>query len=108
MLDSPQRVERLEEAIKVMKLLWSGDFMSFKGKYYKLQKANLYTRPASPIPIYIAASGPIVPELAGKYADGFLTIGIAEEQHQSVLVPALEKDARSGVAIRARSSRAWR
>jgi coenzyme F420-dependent glucose-6-phosphate dehydrogenase len=90
-----ERVERLEEAIKVMKLLWSGNFVSFKGKYYTLQKANLYTKPSRAIPIYVAASGPTVAELAGKYADGFLTIGIAEEQYQSVLLPALEKGAKS-------------
>ena len=90
-----ERAERLEEAIKVMKLLWSRSFVNFKGKYYRLRKANLYTKPSSPPPIYVAASGPTVAEIAGRYADGFLTIGIAEKQYRSVLLPAMEKGAKS-------------
>jgi coenzyme F420-dependent glucose-6-phosphate dehydrogenase len=90
-----ERAERLEEAITVMKLLWSRDFVTFKGKYYRLNKANLYTKPASHIPIYIAATGPTVAEIAGRQADGFLTIGIAEQNYRDVLLPALEKGAKS-------------
>jgi coenzyme F420-dependent glucose-6-phosphate dehydrogenase len=37
-----------------------------------LKKANLYTKPKTPIKIYVSAGGPRVAELAGKYADGLL------------------------------------
>ena len=90
-----ERAERLEEAIKVMKLLWSGNFVNFKGKYFKLRKANLYSKPASPPPIYVAAAGPTVAEIAGRLADGFLTVTIWEDHYRNVLQPALEKGARS-------------
>jgi len=95
-----ERVRRLEEAIKIMKLLWSGSFVNFRGKYYKLHKANLYTKPSSPVPIYVAAFGPTVTELAGKYADGYLTTiatlsGAADTHYREVLLPALERGAKS-------------
>ncbi len=89
-----ERVERLEEAIKVMKLLWSENFVNFRGKYYRLRKANLYTKPTSPPPIYIGAAGPTVARMAGRLADGFLTVNPEEENYNNVLIPALEKGAR--------------
>jgi coenzyme F420-dependent glucose-6-phosphate dehydrogenase len=92
-----ERAERLEESIKIMKLLWSGTFVDFRGKHYTLRKANLYTKPSSPPPIYLAATGPTVAEIAGKHADGFLTIGAVAEQerYNQVLIPAMEKGAKS-------------
>ncbi|MEM3793009.1 MAG: LLM class flavin-dependent oxidoreductase, partial [Candidatus Bathyarchaeia archaeon] len=68
-----QRVEMLEEAIVIIKKLWSGKFITFRGKYYRLKKAKLYTTPVRPIKIYVAAGGPKVAELAGRHADGILT-----------------------------------
>jgi len=95
-----ERAERLEESIKVMKLLWSGSFVNFKGKYYRLRKANLYTKPSTPPPIYVTSFGPKIAEIAGKHADGFMTAGTAspsvdEQNWRNVLLPALERGAKS-------------
>jgi coenzyme F420-dependent glucose-6-phosphate dehydrogenase len=89
-----ERAERLEEAIKIIRKLWTEDFTTFRGKYYRLNKANLYTRPSQSIPIYIAASGPRIAELAGRYADGLLTLPFPDEHYTHVLFPALEKGAK--------------
>jgi coenzyme F420-dependent glucose-6-phosphate dehydrogenase len=89
-----ERAERLEEAIKVMRLLWNEQFVSFKGRYYQLRKANLYTKPKKPIPLYVAASGVKVAELAGKYADGFLTLPFPDDFYKNTLFPALERGAK--------------
>ena len=90
-----ERAERFEEAIQVMKLLWSREIVDFKGKYFKLRKANLYTKPTSPPPIYVAASGKTVARIAGRYADGLLTLRAPEEHYRDVLFPALEEGAKS-------------
>ncbi len=91
-----ERVKRLGEAIKIIKSLWTEDFVSFAGAFYRLKKANLYTKPEHPIPLYVAASGPTVAELAGKYADGFLTQESFDKKHYTdVLFPALENGAKS-------------
>jgi coenzyme F420-dependent glucose-6-phosphate dehydrogenase len=90
-----ERAERLEEAIRIMKLLWSGSFVNFKGKYYTLRKANLYTKPTSPPPIYVAASGATVAKIAGAHADGLLTIPLPENRYREVIFPALEQGAKS-------------
>ena len=90
-----ERAERLEEAIKVMKLLWSGSFVNFRGKYYRLRKANLYTKPTTPPPIFVAASGPTTAEIAGRLADGLLVVIHPEQRYRDVLFPALERGAKS-------------
>jgi len=87
------RVEMLEEAITVIRKLWTENFVDFRGKFYTLRKANLYTRPSEPIPIYVAASGPTVAELAGRLADGFLTIPLEESHYRDVLFPAVRRGA---------------
>jgi coenzyme F420-dependent glucose-6-phosphate dehydrogenase len=67
------RAERLEEAIAVIRKLWSGEFVSYRGKHYTLKNARLYTPPKSPIPLFIAGSGSKAAEMAGRLGDGFLT-----------------------------------
>ena len=90
-----ERAERLEEAIQVMKMLWSKEIVSFHGKYFTLRKANLYTKPTTPPPIFVAASGKTVARIAGRHADGLLTLLAPEEHFRDVLFPAMEEGARS-------------
>ena len=71
----PGRKERrlkMAEAIKVIKLLWSEERVDFEGDYYKLRRATIYDRPEQPVPIYVAASGPLAAKLAGRVGDGFI------------------------------------
>ena len=90
-----ERAERLEEAVKIIRLLWKQEFANFRGKYYRLKKANLYTKPSGHVPLYVAASGPTVAEIAGRFADGFLTLPFRDEYYKDVLFPAVEKGAKT-------------
>jgi coenzyme F420-dependent glucose-6-phosphate dehydrogenase len=89
-----ERAERLEEAIKVVKLLWTRTFVSFKGKYYSLNKANLYTKPEKTIPIYVAAGGAKVARIAGRDSDGLIT-ALSEPKY---VEDVLFKSAREGAS----------
>jgi coenzyme F420-dependent glucose-6-phosphate dehydrogenase len=71
----PGRKERrmkMAEAIKVIKLLWDQERVDFEGEYYTLRRATIYDRPDTPVPIYVAASGPLAAKLAGRVGDGFI------------------------------------
>jgi len=92
--ETEERIERFVESIEVMKLLWSKPFASYRGKYYRLRKANLYDKPARPVPIYIASWGPLITKLAGKYADGYLTGSWDAARIREKLFPALEAGAK--------------
>jgi coenzyme F420-dependent glucose-6-phosphate dehydrogenase len=89
-----ERIERFEESIQIMKKLWIGDWVDFKGKYYRLKQAKLYVKPITPVPIYVASFGPKVAEIAGKYADGYITTLVSEDHLRNVLVPAVERGAK--------------
>ena len=67
------RREMLEEAVKVIRLLWQGGVRSHRGPHYTLEEARLYTLPPRPPPIMVAASGPKAARLAGRIGDGFVT-----------------------------------
>lgn len=67
------RLEMLEEAIAIMRLLWQGGNQSHHGKYYTVENARLYTLPEQPVQIMIGASGPKAAELAGRLGDGLIS-----------------------------------
>jgi len=68
-----EAVEALEEAIDVIRLLWSDDrSVSFEGKYYRLNDARPGPRPAHPIGIWVGAFKPRMIRLVGRKADGWL------------------------------------
>jgi coenzyme F420-dependent glucose-6-phosphate dehydrogenase len=71
----PGRKERrlkMAEAIDVIKRLWTEERVDYAGDYYTLRKATIYDRPETPVPIYVAASGPLAAKLAGRVGDGFI------------------------------------
>ena len=68
-----ERHDRLAEAITLIRQLWSGQRISFQGKYFQTNQFKLYDPPPSPPPIYVAAGGPKSAHLAGQFGDGWIT-----------------------------------
>jgi coenzyme F420-dependent glucose-6-phosphate dehydrogenase len=82
---------RLAEAIQLIRRLWSEERVDFEGEYYRTEKATIYDRPEQPVPIYIAASGPLAAKLAGRAGDGFIcTSGKPAELYQQLTEKVLE------------------
>ena len=89
-----ERRLRLAEAIELMRRLWTEERVTFEGEYYRTEKATIYDRPDEPVPIYVAASGPLAAKLAGRAGDGFImTSGKARELYEE-LNAAMEEGAR--------------
>jgi coenzyme F420-dependent glucose-6-phosphate dehydrogenase len=75
----PQRQERLEEAIEVIRLLWRGGLRSHRGRHFTVENARLYTLPEQPPPILVAVAGKRSTELAARAGDGLVgTAPVAE------------------------------
>ena len=89
-----ERFGRLKEAVELIKLLWSQDRVDFDGTYYQVAKATIYDRPDTPVPLYIAGSGPAATRLAGRRADGFITTsGKDPALYTETLLPAVREGA---------------
>ncbi|GAA1566842.1 MULTISPECIES: TIGR03557 family F420-dependent LLM class oxidoreductase [Kribbella] len=68
------RLEMLEEAVEIMRRLWTEDgFVNHHGKHYTVDTARIYTRPDEPLPIYMSGFGPEATDVAARIADGYLT-----------------------------------
>jgi alkanesulfonate monooxygenase SsuD/methylene tetrahydromethanopterin reductase-like flavin-dependent oxidoreductase (luciferase family) len=68
-----ESVDALEEAIEVIRLMWSGErSVSFKGGYYRLEDARPGPAPVHPMGIWLGAFRPRMISLVGKKADGWL------------------------------------
>jgi G6PDH family F420-dependent oxidoreductase len=68
------RLEMLEEAIQVMRRLFTGEEVTHYGKHYTVENARLYTVPDEPVPIDVSGFGPKATSLAARVGDGYITM----------------------------------
>jgi G6PDH family F420-dependent oxidoreductase len=66
------RLEMLEEAVAIIRKLWAGDNVSYRGRYYRVEDARLYTLPAALPPIMVSAFGPKAVTVAARIGDGYV------------------------------------
>lgn len=93
--DVDERVARLEEAIAVIRALWTGGPVSFSGRYYSLDEAHAHPA-AEPAPrILVGGGSPRGVRIAARVGDGWA----AEMDRFEELLPAyrdaLEAEGRS-------------
>jgi coenzyme F420-dependent glucose-6-phosphate dehydrogenase len=92
-----ERRQRLAESIELMRLLWTEERVTFEGEFYRTDRATIYDRPDEPVPIYVAASGPLAAKLAGRVGDGFIaTSGKKQELYEELLSNLADGAAQSG------------
>lgn len=92
--EAKERFARFKEAIEVIKLMWADERVEFAGQYYKVDRATIYDRPETPVPLYIAASGPAATRLAGRRGDGYITTsGKSPSLYTDTLLPAIKEGA---------------
>ncbi len=69
------RLAMLEEALDVIRRLWTGEVINHNGPHYRVRHARIYTRPAEPPPILVSGFGPKSVDLAARIGDGFCIVG---------------------------------
>jgi coenzyme F420-dependent glucose-6-phosphate dehydrogenase len=74
-----ERLELLEEAVEVLRLLWQGGEQTHRGKHYTVDHAQVFDLPDDDIDIYVAAAQPNAAELAGRIGDGLISTSPDED-----------------------------
>jgi coenzyme F420-dependent glucose-6-phosphate dehydrogenase len=94
--DFKGRFARMREAVTLMRTLWTQDLVSFDGEFYRTVDATVYDKPDRPVPVYVAAGGPVVARYAGRVGDGFIcTSGKGMELYTDKLLPAVAEGAQA-------------
>jgi probable F420-dependent oxidoreductase len=103
-MDFRNRARRYEEQIEVMRLLWTQDVVTFKGRYHEIEAAGILPRPVQqPIPIWMGGGAtPAVLERIGRLADGWIAnAGLSADLDERVAAirEAAERAGRDPAAI---------
>jgi G6PDH family F420-dependent oxidoreductase len=66
------RHEMLVEAVEIIRALWAGGTLTYRGKHFDVESAKVWDLPGTAPPIGIAVSGPASCRLAGRHADAMI------------------------------------
>lgn len=73
-IDPHTRGARADEALQVIRRLWTEDDVSFAGKHFQLENVTLYPKPFRPVPIFVGGRSDAALRRAGRYGDGYTGI----------------------------------
>jgi len=73
--EADERLEMLEEAVHVIRMLWEGGARDHRGRHYRVEHARIYDLPDEPPAIIVSGFGPKSIDLAARIGDGFATVG---------------------------------
>jgi coenzyme F420-dependent glucose-6-phosphate dehydrogenase len=93
----PERNARMAESLEIMRRLLDGEKLTYRGEYYRTDRAYLYSPPLGPVPILLAAGGPKSSTLAGERAQGVVTsVKDPDVTRERVIEPLTEATAKAG------------
>jgi len=73
--DFKTRGARCTEQIELLKRLWTGEVISYEGRFETAERVRLNPAPSRSIPVWIGGFAPQAIERAGRLADGFIAAG---------------------------------
>lgn len=96
---APVRLKMLQEAVAVIRELWTGADVTHRGEHFTVENARLYTLPDSPPPILMSAFGPRAAEVAARISDGLQTTSVDEQVLSTFREKAPGKPVAGGVKV---------
>ncbi|MGC2239670.1 MAG: TIGR03557 family F420-dependent LLM class oxidoreductase [Acidimicrobiia bacterium] len=73
------RLSMLEEAIEVIRRLWTEESVTHRGTHFTVEDARIFDLPGTPLPIIVSAFGFEAARVAARLGDGLWTTGIKSD-----------------------------
>lgn len=89
--DFTNRGARMDEAIDLMRTVWSDEPASFAGTHYGFEDLKVLPKPDRPIPIWIGGGSPVTHRRAVERGDGFQAISTAPEDLAPIVAEIREQ-----------------
>lgn len=93
------RLELLEEAIALIRELWTGEIVTWEGKHYRVNHARIYNLPDTPPDIYVSGFGPKATDLAARVGDGYINTSPEPDLLQRFKEASGGKPAQAGAKV---------
>ncbi len=77
------RLERLAEAVDIVRQLWTGEQITHRGSHFTVENARVYDAPETAPPIVVSAFGPVAAEVAARIGDGLWVSGASTDTVQA-------------------------
>lgn len=71
-LSGIERDALMEEQVRVMRSVWTGESVSFQGRFYRFSDVEVHPAPGAPIPIWCCGNSAAAARRAAEFCDGFL------------------------------------
>jgi G6PDH family F420-dependent oxidoreductase len=68
------RLERLEEAVEIVRRLWTGEVFTHTGGHFTVHNARIFSLPDEPVPVLVSGFGPEATDLAARIGDGWISV----------------------------------
>jgi G6PDH family F420-dependent oxidoreductase len=94
-----RRLEMLEEAVALIRELWTGEVVSWEGKHYRVDHARIYDLPETPPEIYVSGFGPKAIDVAAEIGDGYINTAPDAEMVQRFKKGSDGKPAQAGAKV---------
>lgn len=81
-VDPATRGARTNEAMQILRRLWTEDGVSFAGKHFQLDDVTVYPKPFRPVPLFVGGRSDAALRRAGRYGDGYTGIWQSVERFE--------------------------
>jgi alkanesulfonate monooxygenase SsuD/methylene tetrahydromethanopterin reductase-like flavin-dependent oxidoreductase (luciferase family) len=96
-IDMKKPVSKLVEYLEILRKLWSGERFTHEGRFWQFNDAYLQIRPhQESIPVYFGSNSPRMLRLTGKFADGWMPLGLTPKMYRNRLAQLKESARKSG------------
>jgi probable F420-dependent oxidoreductase len=92
-----QRGRRTDEAIRVIRMLWTQDEVTFQGEFYKLDRISVFPKPwQSPPPIWIGGKSEAAMRRTARLGDGWIPSFITPDEMRAGIQKVQDLSAAEG------------